>query len=58
MVQGPNRVASPGQAQPWQKTMHETGERANEHAAAEAEGDGHVLQIGLVDRGGMVGEAA
>ena len=38
--------------------MHEAGEAAQQHASAEAEGHGHVLEVGLVDGGGMVGEAA
>jgi len=38
--------------------MHETGEAAQQHAATEAEGRGHVLEIGLVDRGRVIGEAA
>ena len=57
MVQGANRVASPRQAEPWEKTMHETGEGAPQHPGAESEGGRHVLQVGLVDCGGMVGEA-
>ena len=46
------------EAEPWKQTVHETGERAKQHAAAEAEGRAHVLEVGLVDRGGMIGEAA
>jgi len=41
-----------------EKTVHETSQRAKQHAAAEAEGHGHVLQVSLVDGGGMDGEAA
>ena len=37
--------------------MHEAGEAAQKHAAAEAERHAHVLQVGLVDRSGVVGEA-
>mgnify|MGYP003694299909 CR=1 FL=1 len=51
VMQGADRVAAPGQAEPWEETVHETGERANQHAAAEAEGHAHVLEVGLVDRG-------
>src|SRR5262245_23605679 len=58
MMQGADGVASPGQAEPWKETVHETGERADQHAAAEAEGRAHMLEVGLVDRSGMFGEAA
>ena len=58
VMQGADRVAYPGQACPWEETVHETGERANQHAAAKAEGHSHVLEVGLVDRGRVIGEAA
>ena len=58
MVQGADGVASPGAAEPWKETVHETGKCANQHAAAEPEGLAHVLEVGLIDRGGMIGEAA
>jgi len=51
-VQAADRVAAPGQAHPREKTVHETAERAGQHAAAEAEGPAHVLEVGFVDRGG------
>jgi len=37
--------------------MHEAGEAAQQHAAAEAEGHAHMLEVGFVDRGGVIGEA-
>jgi len=58
VMQGADGVASPGQAEPWKDSVHETGERANQHAAAKAQGHAHVLEVGLVDRGRMIGEAA
>jgi Lrp/AsnC family transcriptional regulator len=38
--------------------MHEAGEAAQQHAAAETERHAHVLEVALVDRGGVLGEAA
>jgi hypothetical protein len=38
--------------------MHEAGEAAQQHAAAETERHAQMLQVGLVDRGGVLGEAA
>ena len=58
VMQGADGVASPGEAEPWKETVHETGECANQHAAAEAESLAHVLEVGLVDRSGMIGETA
>ena len=58
MVQPSYRVASAGQAEPWEETMHEAGERAKHHATAKAESHTHVLQVGFVDGGGVVGESA
>ena len=58
VVQPPYRIASSRQAKPWEETMHEAGERANQHAAAKAEGHAHVLEVGLVDGSRVVGEAA
>src|SRR5689334_11946565 len=58
MMQGADGVASAGEAEPGKQAVHETGERADQHAGAKAEGAAHVLEVGLVDRGGMIGEAA
>ena len=57
-MQGANGVASSCQAEPREQAVHEAGEGTGQHAAAEAEGRAHVLQVGFVDRGGMVDEAA
>src|SRR5438552_3889271 len=57
-VQVAHGVAAAAQAQPWQETMHEAGEAAQQHPSAKAEGHAHVLEVGLVDRRGVVGKAA
>lgn len=53
-----DRIAAAGQAQPRKKTVNEAGKRADQHPGAEAEGHAHMLKVGLIDRGGMFGEAA
>ena len=58
LVQSADRVAAAGQAKPRAQPVHEAGEAAQQHATAEPEGHGHVLQVGLVDGGGVVCEAA
>ena len=57
-MQGADGVASPLEAEPWKQAVHETGGGAQQHAATEAKGGAHVLKVGLVDRGGMICEAA
>jgi hypothetical protein len=57
VMQGADGVASSSEAKPWKQTVHETGECAKQHAAAETEGGAKVLEVGLVDRGWVIGEA-
>src|SRR5207247_1999688 len=58
LVQVAHSVAAAGQAKPRKQPVHEATYCAEHHAAAEAESHRHVLQVGFVDGGGMVGEAA
>ena len=57
MVQQADGVAAARQAEPGEETMHKAAQPAHQHPGAEAEGGQHVLQVGLVDRGRMIGEA-
>ena len=56
-MQRADGFAAPRQAEPGKQTVHEAGKGASQHAGAEAESRSHVLEVGLVDRGRVIGES-
>src|SRR6185503_4766566 len=57
MVQATDGITAAGRAQPREQAVHQAGQPAEQHPSAKTERHAHVLEVGLVDRRGVVGEA-